>query len=626
MAEMEDEEIFFEDIPFEMFSDAPGEGEGEQTLAELEQKLQKRPVTPPIPETVNLTPVSSQPVVVEDYIRNYLRHMRMYETLDKFQTEWYATAHDSTTDPVVDAYAQIRDLQDQVLRLKEEIQTKVEFAEKASALFEKLRKERDFHKMHHRRVVEEKNKLIRDMKRLVKHNANYEPALREMKQRYESAMKDKMLIKLERDKFMNRVEILEETLRQLQSQPTTTKDQSSLAQQILAKSPLQQQGQTRLLQHTAASKQKLVKPKKKLTEKEQRQAELKKASKPLLNMRVSDQQPDYVEPATKAAQFKAQKTFQAHQLAITSVCLHPSKDICVTTSDDTTWKMWSLPNGELIMSGEGHRDWVARASFHPGGLKLATASGDCTVKLWDFATAACEATLSTHSAAVFSVSYHESGDYLASCSMDNTIRIYDANTAQEALTLRGHVDSVNDICFLPQSTLIGSCSSDKTVSLWDVRTGQCVQTFVGHANSCNRIASPIQSDALASSDADGIVELWDIRTVQQRGKFNCGESPANGVSFDGSGQILSVGCDDGSIKIINIEEEIAAFANSFAATSLQTALSTQTRTLQHTQQPTVPVISQMLTGHNDQVLDVLFEKGNRYLLSTSADRSFKFWC
>ena len=37
----------------------------------------------------------------------------------------------------------------------------------------------------------------------------------------------------------------------------------------------------------------------------------------------------------------------------------------VTGSDDKTWKMWHLPRGDLIMSGEGHTDWVAGVSFHP---------------------------------------------------------------------------------------------------------------------------------------------------------------------------------------------------------------------------------------------------------------------
>jgi len=49
-----------------------------------------------------------------------------------------------------------------------------------------------------------------------------------------------------------------------------------------------------------------------------------------------------------------------------------------------TWKIWSLPRGELIMSGEGHNDWISDVAFHPLGTHLTTASGDCTIKLWDF--------------------------------------------------------------------------------------------------------------------------------------------------------------------------------------------------------------------------------------------------
>lgn len=39
---------------------------------------------------------------------------------------------------------------------------------KAKSTWDKLRKERDFHRMHHRRVVQEKNALLVDMKRLKK--------------------------------------------------------------------------------------------------------------------------------------------------------------------------------------------------------------------------------------------------------------------------------------------------------------------------------------------------------------------------------------------------------------------------------------------------------------------------
>ena len=39
----------------------------------------------------------------------------------------------------------------------------------ASATWDKFRKERDFHRMHHKRVAQEKNKLLHDMQVLKKH-------------------------------------------------------------------------------------------------------------------------------------------------------------------------------------------------------------------------------------------------------------------------------------------------------------------------------------------------------------------------------------------------------------------------------------------------------------------------
>jgi WD40 repeat protein len=48
-----------------------------------------------------------------------------------------------------------------------------------------------------------------------------------------------------------------------------------------------------------------------------------------------------------------------------SLRMHPKKPIVATSSDDATWKLWSLPTGELIMSGDGHKDWVSGIDFHP---------------------------------------------------------------------------------------------------------------------------------------------------------------------------------------------------------------------------------------------------------------------
>lgn len=143
------------------------------------------------------------------------------------------------------------------------------------------------------------------------------------------------------------------------------------------------------------------------------------------------------------------KSFKGHLQGVTCMSFNPKKDIVATGSDDTTWKLWSVPNGDLIMSGEGHLDWVGGLQFHPKGNLLATCSGDGSVKLWDFVTASCAATLTDHGVPVWKVDFHDTGDFLLSCSMDQTIKLWDLHTRKSRFTFRGHVDSVNSVQFMP---------------------------------------------------------------------------------------------------------------------------------------------------------------------------------
>lgn len=140
-------------------------------------------------------------------------------------------------------------------------------------------------------------------------------------------------------------------------------------------------------------------------------------------------------------------TYKGHLQSITSLSYNPKKDIVATGSDDTTWKLWSIPTGDLIMSGEGHQDWVGGLAFHPRGNLLATASGDGTVKIWDFVNACCAHTWTEHGQPVWKVAYHDTGDFLLSCSMDHTVKMWDMNMEKSRFTYRGHVDSVNSVAW-----------------------------------------------------------------------------------------------------------------------------------------------------------------------------------
>uniref|UniRef100_A0A672TFE2 Sperm associated antigen 16 n=1 Tax=Strigops habroptila TaxID=2489341 RepID=A0A672TFE2_STRHB len=421
---------------------------------------------------------------MDDFFCNFLVRLGMSRTLDCFQTEWYElvqrgllTAKDIELVPTV--YTRNQQLEAENMCLKKELENYKHAANKAKEAFLKMQKERDFHRMHHKRVVQEKNRLISDIKRLKAHYASYEPVLKQLTEKYQTALRQKMLTTLERDRAVG----------QWLEGPTQKALQKARQQKIL------------------------------------------------------DAESSSYDPVKDA-----EKTSKKEP----KVCNILSSYIVVTGSDDHLWKMWALPHGNIIMTGEGHTDWLSGCCFHPSGTQLVTSSGDTTVRIWDFSKRACVLTLAEHTQAVWGCSWHSCGDFVASASMDNTSKIWDINSEKCKYTMRGHKDSVNSIEFLPFSNIVLTSSADKTLSLWDARTGLRVYTFYGHLHSCNHATFNLKGDLIASCDSSGMMKLWDIRKSGPVLSVDAGPRPANHAVFDRTGQVVALASGDGSVKVLQV--------------------------------------------------------------------------
>ena len=110
----------------------------------------------------------------------------------------------------------IKTLTDEIKQLRQERDKYKSAALKAREMYVKLRGERDFHRLHHRRVSQEKNRLINDLRQLKSHFSSYEPAFAQLRKKYEVAMKEKMLTQLERDRAVGKATGLETTLRSME--------------------------------------------------------------------------------------------------------------------------------------------------------------------------------------------------------------------------------------------------------------------------------------------------------------------------------------------------------------------------------------------------------------------------
>ncbi|KAL7750616.1 hypothetical protein RI367_003958 [Sorochytrium milnesiophthora] len=571
------------------------------------------------------------PETVDDFVRNYLSRKGLERTLNSFQDEWYEMLYRGLLPPedstvVADVYAKNQELETSIAKLRQDIDTYKEVASTARATYDKLRKERDFHRMHHKRVVQEKSKLGAELKRLQKYTQEeYEPTIKQLQHRYETVIKERSLLKLERDKLLQRISAMEQGAR-VDSGKSAGHDAQDLSQAVEAASePVLPAAQPRKpateqpANAGAASVRRKVRPSDNgsatitnANANAKPKAALPAKKKGTSGSKASYQQQyvhhDALLPAedrpnpylqkqfspVDIQRYRATHTTRAHDYAVSAAKFHPKKMILATVSDDRKWKMWTFPSGDLLMSGDGHKDWIADCDFHPIGTHLVTASGDCTLKVWDFAQGTATLTLSDHTQAVWSCAFHDTGDLVASTSMDHTAKLWDLTTGRCRQTFRGHSDSVNSVSWRPCTNIMALASGDKTVSVWDARSSAlCVANLYGHTNAVNHVAHSAQGDLLASSDADGVVKVWDVRNQHtELLSVDFGPQPINTTVFDPSGQVLASASNDGTCKLFNRQQANA----------------------------------RSLTGHDSTVQGCIFDRlHGEYLVTCGADGTFRVW-
>nr|XP_032655926.1 sperm-associated antigen 16 protein isoform X2 [Chelonoidis abingdonii] len=443
--------------------------------------------------------VSKIPEVVDDFLCNFLVRMGMVRTLDCFQTEWYELMQKGAIERkdigfVPDMYTYNQHLEMEKRRLKKELENYKLAASKAKEALQKIQKERDFHRMNHKRVVQEKNRLISDIKRLKAHYASYEPMLKQLTEKYQTILRQKMLTSLERDRAVGQVTGLQATLQNLESGcaseiPVTRaghRCEREDGRQGPTQKAVQENREQKYLYAGVAPYDPAKDPTKQKGRKYSKDSEFP----------IDTQVNPYLARAKqctrplKSGVYRLSSTLKVHDLAVSCLALHPRKDIVVTASDDRLWKMWAFPNGNIIMTGEGHTDWLSACCFHP--------SERCRC------------------------------------------------------TMRGHKDSVNSIEFLPFSNTILTSSADKTLSLWDARTGFCAQTFYGHLHSCNHATFNMKGDTIVSCDSYGVMKFWDVRRVTPMVSIDAGPHPGNQVVFDPSGHVVALASNDGTVKTLEL--------------------------------------------------------------------------
>lgn len=133
-------------------------------------------------------------------------------------------------------------------------------------------------------------------------------------------------------------------------------------------------------------------------------------------------------------EFKKLKTLRKHNTPVTAVHFAQTTEyfLAITASQDGLLVIQDLNHPDKSLQLKQHKDSITALSINSENTKFGTSSIDCTVKIWSLPDGAVLHTLNGHSAEVTSIDYFKE-DIIISSSLDKSIRIWDI-TSESCIT------------------------------------------------------------------------------------------------------------------------------------------------------------------------------------------------
>ncbi|KAK8535205.1 hypothetical protein V6N12_056734 [Hibiscus sabdariffa] len=204
--------------------------------------------------------------------------------------------------------------------------------------------------------------------------------------------------------------------------------------------------------------------------------------------------------------------FQGHSGPVYSATFSPLGDFILSSSADTTIRLWSTKLNANLVCYKGHNYPVWDVQFSPVGHYFASASHDRTARIWAMDRIQPLRVMAGHLSDVDCVQWHANCNYIATGSSDRTVRLWDVQSGECVRIFIGHRSMILSLAMSPDGRYMVSGDEDGTIMTWDLSSGRCITPLMGHTSCVWTLAFSCEGTLLASGSADCTVKLWDVTT------------------------------------------------------------------------------------------------------------------
>jgi guanine nucleotide-binding protein subunit beta-2-like 1 protein len=256
-----------------------------------------------------------------------------------------------------------------------------------------------------------------------------------------------------------------------------------------------------------------------------------------------------------------------HSHFISDVVLSSDNKFALTSSWDTTMRLWDLRAGRTTFRFVGHTKDVLSVTMSPDNRQIISASRDKTIKLWN-TIAECKYDFepqNSHTDWVTCVRFTPTtkDPLIVSAGWDNTVKLWDQQTFKHKANLQGHTGCVNALNISPDGNFCATGGKDATALIWQIKDNSMLYQLDTQSSINGLAFSPSRYWLAAATDSG--IKVWDLdsktlindfspEVYAKDGKTKVKSPSAVSLAWNHNGDVLYGGFTDGVIRAYAVKQ------------------------------------------------------------------------